>query len=127
MLACVINNYRRLCLIIFVMGFLSSCSTSPMRDGAGAASDHPAVVSLVEKSEQHLMLGHLPLALDVLERAVRIEPSNSYLWLSIAEVYRMQNRTQEAKNFAQRALSFSSEGSRLQRKILSFLKDLDES
>ena len=62
-----------------------------------------AVVSLEDAARQQRQAGDLERAAASLERALRIDPADAGLWLSLAEVRLDQGRMEQAAGLARRA------------------------
>lgn len=67
----------------------------------------PAVVSLHQQAEQEHGAGRPDNAVAVLERALRIEPRNPFLWASLAEAHLANGDPLQAENTASRANSLA--------------------
>lgn len=70
-------------------------------------SDNRAVMSLLERARSDAANGAYATAEASLERALRIEPGNAYLWYEMAHTALQQGRAHEAENFALRADSLA--------------------
>ena len=71
-------------------------------------SNNQAVMDLLAQAKQNNEYGEYALAESALERALRIEPRNPYLWFELAVVHKWQGQSSQAKSFAQRARSYAS-------------------
>ncbi len=99
-------------LLIAALLLLSGCSvTGPqMRE----QSDGPARV-LLAQAQLAAQAGELNRAIALVERAVRIEPRNPYLWHRLAQLQlRAGNRTKAAQ-FARRSEQFGDQDPQLRR------------
>lgn len=67
----------------------------------------PAVVSLHQQAEQESSAGRHDNAVAVLERALRIEPRNPFLWSALAEAHLAAGHHAQAENSAVRANSLA--------------------
>lgn len=67
----------------------------------------PAVRSLMAQSQQSQAAGRQDEAIASLERAVRIEPRNAFLWSALARAQLKQANYEQAEAMAQRANSLS--------------------
>lgn len=67
----------------------------------------PAVVSLVKQADQAAREGRPETAIAVLERALRIEPRNAFVWARLAEVRLQAGESQQAAATADRANSLA--------------------
>lgn len=86
--------------------WLAGCSLlppsapSPQPPCPPQASDSPAVLALLEQAQGHAAAGQPATAGATLERALRIEPRNPYLWQELARVRLGQGQYQQAENLA---------------------------
>ena len=69
-----------------------------------AEASGPAALQLAEQARQAHQSGDLNGAAGAIERALRIEPQNAFLWLALAELRREQGAPNDAKAMAQRAM-----------------------
>lgn len=67
----------------------------------------PAVVSLHQQAASESNQGRFDNAVAVLERALRIEPRNAFIWSSLARAHQQAGSPELAMNAASRALSFA--------------------
>ncbi|WP_420426710.1 tetratricopeptide repeat protein [Algiphilus sp.] len=67
----------------------------------------PAVVSLVQQADQAAREARYETAIAVLERALRIEPRNAFVWARLAEVRLQAGEAQQAAATADRANSLA--------------------
>lgn len=70
-----------------------------------AEASGPAALQLAQQARQEHQAGDLNAAAGAIERALRIEPQNAFLWLALAELRREQGAPNDAKAMAQRAMS----------------------
>lgn len=103
---------------------LTACS--PVREGPGSRDEPgrgygdlrawprsaadvsgPAALSLLDQSREAAAAGRADQALSALERAVRIEPRNAFLWQALAANYGGQGLYDQAENVAQRSNSLA--------------------
>ena len=111
---------RRL-LLLLILG-LSACADLPMTSAPAPAGDLPdsssqqgsaetdsesreAVQALVTSSRSSRASGDYALALADVERAIRIEPRNPYLWLELGEIHLSRNDPGQAAAMARKAAS----------------------
>lgn len=81
-------------------------SASPA-DGRGAeAAQSPSAV-LTQQARSHAALGEYPEAMAALERAIRIEPGNPWLWLELARVHYAAGNVRQAEAHARKAASLA--------------------
>lgn len=90
-------------------GNASSGSSSPANEETDA-SPGPATV-LLQQSRSQRDAGRYGEAAASLERAVRIEPANPYLWLELAEVYLAAGDAGQAEAHARKAFSLAGSDS----------------
>lgn len=103
---------------------MAGCTTAPSFPGQ-SISLNSAVLSLHEQAEAQHKVGEFARAEASLERALRIESNNPYLWFELAQLAHQQDRPQKARDLALRAQSFASGTGRLAGDIRSFLSNLD--
>lgn len=72
-----------------------------------AAISGEAVTALMEQAAKDRAAGRLDLAAANLERAVRIEPRNYFVWSSLASVYLAQRLYPQAESVARKSTSLS--------------------
>lgn len=72
-----------------------------------------AVVSLVDRARTDAESGQREAAGALLERAMRIEPRNPWLWQELAQLRLNQGQYAQAISFAQKSMSFSGQDRRL--------------
>lgn len=82
------------------------------------------VNNLYQQSREQWLSGASDDAATSLERALRMEPDNGYLWLGLAQLAKAKRDTAKAKEFGSRAYSFASSDDRLNSAVKSFLKEL---
>lgn len=66
-----------------------------------------AVVSLLQQAQADRAAGQYELAAAELERALRIEPRNYFLWSALAQVYLDQGQFEQARSVAQKSNSLA--------------------
>lgn len=74
-----------------------------LRDVAG-----PAAIALADQAATQRAQGDLQGAAAQLERALRIEPRNPFLWLLLGQIHLEQSDTEQARQMARRARSLAS-------------------
>ena len=110
-------------LLIMLLSGLSACADLPLdpssgptsevsgssAPGQGEAEDRAgsaeAVRGLVASSRTSKASGDYALALADIERAIRIEPRNPYLWLELGEIHLARNDPRQAATMARKARS----------------------
>ena len=65
----------------------------------------PAAMQLAQQARDQHAAGDLNGAASSIERALRVEPQNAFLWLTLAELRREQGAPNDAKAMAQRAMA----------------------
>jgi Flp pilus assembly protein TadD len=112
----------RYLLLLAVLG-LAACagqpayqSQSPATGGAendagtvGEAGSAAAVQELVASSRTSAASGDYALALADIERAIRIEPRNPYLWLELGEIHLARGDSRQANAMARKAMSLAGQ------------------
>jgi predicted Zn-dependent protease len=68
----------------------------------------PAVLGLLDQARTELDSGHSDQSVATLERALRIEPRNPFLWQALADAHLRQNLPDQAETVAQRSNSLAS-------------------
>ena len=87
----------------------SRFSTSPAE---GDRDDGPQTGSLLGQATEFESSGDYAKSVSYIERSLRIDPENAYLWYRLANAYFKMGRYQEAIQFAQRSNSFSNRDQR---------------
>ncbi len=90
----------------------AEASRSTAESGAGPAAPpvaaaSPATTMLLEQSRRERAAGSLDDAADSLERALRIDPDNPWLWLELGEIHMMVGDSAQAEEMARKALSLA--------------------
>ncbi len=110
---------RRLLVLLLPLLGLTACASVPLDETAGEVGDTPtevaesqarsgsaeAIRELVESSRTARAGGDYAQALASVERAIRIEPRNPYLWLELGETHLSQGNAQQAAATARKAMS----------------------
>ena len=112
--------------IIFVIAGLSGCSsylkssedTQNLDDDFSQQikpdnSSSPAVLALIKKARINAINGELDKAILRLERAIRIEPSNSAVWHYMAKLFLQQENYKQAAGYAAKSSSLARENKKL--------------
>jgi len=121
------NRYR--CLFVLVLLF-GGCGGLPIQEpsdtrqaGEGAIfeampksamTDNHAVIALLDRAQTDNMSGQPEAAGASLERALRIEPRNPWLWLELAQVRLDQGQYAQAITLARKSNSFAGRLPRVQ-------------
>lgn len=85
-------------------------------DSAGPVSTNRATNSLVAQADRMRAAGNLESAAASLERALRIEPRNGWLWHRLAQIRLDQGRNDLAANLARKSNSLAGGDQELIRK-----------
>jgi len=124
---------RNVLLILFAtLG--SACATPPVPtdkepDAVGTVTPGPrqpagATAVLLQQGRSQLAAGLYPEAAASLERAVRIEPANPWLWLELARVHLAAGDTRQAEGHARKALTLAGTDDEARRAAQRFLDAL---
>ena len=84
-------------------------TTPESGEQAAASRSAEAVNELVTSSRAARAEGDYAHALADIERAVRIEPRNPYLWIELGEIYLLQDDPQRAASMARKAMSIAGD------------------
>jgi Tfp pilus assembly protein PilF len=87
-------------------GTAGSQEPMPAPETAGPPPASPAA-ALLEQSRRQSADGEYDQAVASLERALRIEPVNPWLWLELAQIHRAAGNEQQADGHARKALSLA--------------------
>ena len=79
-----------------------------------AVSDNRAVIALLDRARLDTGSGQREAAGASLERALRIEPRNGWLWHELAQLRLAQGQYAQAIALAQKSISFAARERRLQ-------------
>lgn len=109
---------RRLSLIMLALA-ISGCARLPAMHGGTGTSAPPstapsvpehgsaASTALLEQGRAQLAAHDYEQAASSLERAIRIEPGNPWLWLELAKVHLASGNLPQADSHARKALSLA--------------------
>ena len=78
-------------------------------------TQNTAVVALLAKAQTQTTAGQLDQASGSLERALRIEPRNPFLWQELARVRLEQGQYRQAENLASKSNALAGDNRRLRR------------
>lgn len=76
-------------------------------------SNNPAVVALLDRAQLDTDAGRREAAGASLERGLRIEPRNAWLWQELAQLRLTQGQYAQAISLAQKSMSFAAREPRL--------------
>ena len=91
----------------------------PARSVAGGSG---AVLALLEQARGAEAGGDLDRAANLVERALRIEPENPWLWYRLAHVRLAQGKPQAALELARKALSLAVDDEMLRERIRRLIR-----
>ena len=77
-------------------------------------SNNKAIIALLDRAQIDNRAGNRDAAGSSLERALRIEPRNAWLWLELAQLRLAQGQYAQAITLARKSISFSGHEHRLQ-------------
>jgi Tfp pilus assembly protein PilF len=109
----------RTALLVLLAVALSACAQLPGTAGSAAKQEStplpeagvPAPASptaaLLEQSRRQSASGEYDQAIASVERALRIEPGNPWLWLELAQIHRSAGNERQADGHARKALSLA--------------------
>ena len=87
-------------VLLFLASYVVACASKPLAPSVTPVSQHPAVLSLVASAQAATTAGNLESASATLERALRIEGRNPYLWHELAQIRLQQGQHQQAAGLA---------------------------
>ena len=76
-------------------------------------SGSPAVIALLNRAQSDTDSGHRDAAGAAIERALRIEPRNAWLWYELAQLRLLQGQYAQAISLARKSISFAARDRRL--------------
>lgn len=91
---------------------------------ASQVSDNTAVQTLYDQAMNYLYAGDYDQAEASLERGLRIEPNNAYLWFELARLSASYGNLNKARELASRAQSLAGGDRYLQGHIERFVNSL---
>lgn len=81
---------------------------TPMPTAGQRPSENPAVLALLDDTDVHISEGNPDAAADSIERALRLEPKNPWLWHRLAALKLEQGLWQQAVTLAQKSNSLAA-------------------
>lgn len=120
-------------IILALLGTASGCASyAPVFGGdEGHSADHSysasqvsqnsAVQTLYDQAMNYLSVGDFDQTEATLERGLRIEPNNPYLWFELARVSADYGNAKKARELASRAQSLAGGDQSLQGQIERFM------
>jgi len=105
---------RRLIFTV-ILSWLASCAVEPVHNRYQLPADEQqpgdsAVAELQQRAKQALAGKDYRLAIEYLQRAIRIEPRNPYSWHYLGETYRASGDYRRCLEMVERSSSYSEEG-----------------
>lgn len=76
-------------------------------------SGNPAVIALLDRAQLDTDSGHREAAGAAIERGLRIEPRNAWLWYELAQLRLLQGQYAQAISLARKSISFAARDRRL--------------
>lgn len=113
----------RTTLIVSIILVISACTSTPLIVQP-KVSENSAVLSLYESAQYLTSSGELEQAKSQLQRALRIESQNAWLWYELAIVHNEEGDTEKALNIAARATSYATDKN-LQKHLAIFIRELE--
>lgn len=95
-----------------------SADTGSSASGAATASGE-----LLHQSRASQAVGEYEQAASDIERALRIEPRNSYLWLELGRIRLATGNTQQAAALAQKAMNMANDDANARRAAQQLLEE----
>ncbi|MEJ2200266.1 MAG: tetratricopeptide repeat protein [Desulfuromonadaceae bacterium] len=99
-------NLQRMLLPLLLLFLLAGCVLRPAV-APHPASENSAVLSLLQQAQRQSAAGQLADAGATLERGLRIEPRNPFLWQHLARVRLEQGDYSQAENLAAKSNSLA--------------------
>lgn len=124
-------------LLLFLAITISACALPVMQDGPEDRRNVPstpddtdaapsATTALLEQSRTQSAAGQYPQAAASIERALRIEPGNPYLWLELARVHMATGNDRQAEAHARKALTLAGDDTVARRAAQRVLEQLTD-
>ena len=83
-----------------------------------------ATAALLDQSRQQSAVGEYSQAAASVERALRIEPGNPWLWLELAQIHQATGNVPQAQASAAKALSLSGPDSAAEQRARELIEQL---
>ena len=124
----------RIVLILVLVAGLSACAQLPGAPAMPESRDVPSTpdagdgatasptAALLEQGRQQSAAGDYSRAAASVERALRIEPGNPYLWLELANIHRAAGNAAQAEANARKALSLAGPDRAAEQAARQFLE-----
>ena len=110
------NLYPMRFIILLIVLVIAACVGPQTVDESASPQIGRAATSLLAKADTHAQAGEWEQAAAALERALRIEPRNAWLWHHLATVRFQQRRYAQAVSLANKSNSLAPENAALQEK-----------
>ena len=101
-------------------GTAGSREQAPIPESSGSQPASPTT-ALLEQGRRQSANGEYDQAIASLERALRIEPANPWLWLELAQIHRSAGNERQADGHARKALSLAGPDRAAEQAALRFL------
>ena len=72
-------------------------------------AESSVTLALQDESHRAAAAGDLPKAIQILERAIRIQPDRAELWIDLARLHLKEGNPAQAEQFARKALLFTGQ------------------
>jgi len=95
---------------------IAACAGPQPREAASEPQAGRAVTTLLARADSRAQAGEWEQAAALLERALRIEPRNPWLWHHLATVRLRQGRYAQAASLANKSSSLAPDNATLQEK-----------
>ncbi len=110
------NFYPLRFVLLLIVLVIAACAGPQKSEQAPAPKAGRAVTSLLAKADTRAQAGEWGQAAALLERALRIEPRNAWLWHHLATVRFQQKRYAQAVSLANKSSSLAPGDAALQEK-----------
>ena len=108
-------SLRHIFPVLFAL-FVTACAGPQTGEESAPAEAGRAATSLLARADTHVQAGQWEQAAALLERALRIEPRNAWLWHHLATVRFRQGRYAQAVSLANKSNSLAPGDTALQEK-----------
>ena len=115
------SSWRLIAVLGCVVAFLPACASTPVSARGARASDATAATANVNLGAEYLRRGRATVAVDVLKRALAIEPGHAGAHLTIALAYGALGELEPAETHHRRALRLDSRSAAAQNGYAVFL------
>lgn len=117
--------YLRCLVTVFIVLQIVACASPVIvPQPLERVSGNSAALGLYQQAQALLSRGETEQAKAKVERALRIESDNPYLWFQMAQIEFIEQDYALAREMAKRAKSFAAGNGTLQRDINKFLRQL---